>query len=482
MNIVDRFEGAFASDIGYLFLGLVGFLVILGFVYWYLLYRKKKADKFAYLFQAYYEKAENSIEGMEFVGEHQADFFGRKTSVKFPNGKYGLCLVPPPDFFEDSNKEVFRSFQYTAKQAKLPVFAPHLKSVSEEALVLVQGGVINHTGRSLLNVRHYLLDKRLGNAYTEQILMEVARALAKLHSLITNSGKKLYHGFILPRSLFLSFDVNRTINNIVIADLGVAFSIVPKKIIDGLMELKKGTLPIEKYRANELLEQLSMMAPEQKEASRFMEVGAASDFFSFAALAIWMFTQKRFMTVEKVEWKLVPKKWRPFLKACLLDEINKRPKDFMELEDWLADPELALLHEKLDKEEVRPLGEDEELALEKMEIQDLTTVLQRVKKERVESTAQKFSTKGKKKKKHKQKMGSFDKGVRNIKEAKWEEAKVSFLEVLEREPEHIDANIELAIAFYELGDLDKAKEYYEKAKELNPVIAKKFRKHIAFKV
>lgn len=212
-----------------------------------------------------------------------------------------------------------------------------------------------------------------------------------------------------------------------------------------------------------------MLAPEMLDKSRCDSVGPAADYFSFGTLAVLMFTSEPFVSREQMNWDQIPKQWSPFIRACLSENPKERPKDFQELGDWLQDPDLMLTGPMVDQGE-----SSQEVTLEtEVDLQSLAGALQRVQRQRQSVEPQE----------------SFDgvticmeQGLRALKQGRWAVAKQRFSEAVDLQENHAEANVSLAIACYELGDLDQAEQYYQRAKELNSQMAKYFREHIAFRV
>jgi tetratricopeptide (TPR) repeat protein len=478
---LDRFNRAFQSELGDLMLWLLGALALLSFIYVLLCLRQKKNDLFAYRHKQYYRNAESLAKGFSFVGEHKADFFGRVTPVLFSKRSYGLCLIPPPDVASCETRDRMKQFQAVIKHHQLPLFSKTAWSHLDEPMLHIQDNLFLNDGKRLLQLEHYLSDRRLGRAYTEEILIELAKAIAALHLFKDENGKSLYHGFLLPRSLFIDFDVNRSINSIVISDLGLTYSLGAKRMQQRLKDLAKGIVPIEKLYSNQILEQLVMLAPEQKNPQRVREVGAASDFYAFGALAVMLFTQKQFVNPKQVNWTSIPKQWRPFIQSCLKDDVRKRPKDFLELEDWINDPELVLTHRDLnEKKDIEEESKEESKEDEMLDLASLVDVFDALKKKKAEEQA-KSSTKLSSQEEIKLNY-QLEEGLKGMKLGRWKAAQEGFFKAIKTAPRNGEANVGFAIACYELGDLEKAEYYYDQAKRFDPKAAKAFRKHIAFHV
>ncbi len=464
MRLSERFQLALGSHLGTVFIGLMVLLGLLALIYWYLVIRQKRRDLLAFLNRSYYQKATELAKGFTFVGTHKADFFGRQTVVKWTSGSFGLCSIPPPNYVDQGVKDRLRCFHHAKEHLSLPLFVPVLWSCIDPILAVIEGGLVDSRGRLLPSLRHYLLDGKLGVTSREQILLELARALARLHEQRAEFGGYLYHGFLLLRSLFLELDADYRVARLLVANTGMAFAMGPQRFAQLLVQLKEGRLPIEKYSANEMLEQLAMLAPEQRNPHRVSEVGPSSDFFSYGALAVALLGQQRFASVEKIDWDKVPERWRPFLKACLCTEPGQRPQDFHELEDWLDDPELALTYTHSAAEPAMPGLE------EKHSANLLTDMLKRA---HVVSPARPNSDELER---------YLAEGLKAIKGEKWHVARTSFQKVIKIDGCHAVAHVNMAIACYQLGNRREAEVHYDAAKKADPLVAKGFRQHLAFRL
>lgn len=471
MSFADRMSLGLHSQVGTLFLYLVLFLIVLGLVYWIMSLRQKKRDILAHLHNSHYQKAKSKATAFDFIGSHKADFFGRQTAVRFKDGTVGLCLIPPPELSDDNVRERYRLYHRAVQQHAIPLLAPHSWTGDDSLWMIVQGNLLQKDGRYLLNIKHYLKDQRLRDTDKERILLEVAMTLDALHGLHAENGEGLYHGFLLASSLLLEYDGSKALRRIVLADGGMTFSIGAHKFYQRLFTLREGKLPMEKFRANELLEQIGMLAPEQRDFKRLNDVGPASDFYSFGALAVYLFTERNLNEVKGILWNKVPQKWHSFIKSCLETETSKRPNNFAELEDWLSDPELALTHQESE--------DHERLSFEPSHPQPSSTILTEalpdlLKRIRNHHTAQPLSKDAS--------STSMEAGLKAFKTSKWDAAKQHFKDVIKANPKHAEAHVYYAIACYEIGDVKAAELHYRAAKQNDPRIAKKFLEHIALHI
>jgi tetratricopeptide (TPR) repeat protein len=256
----------------------------------------------------------------------------------------------------------------------------------------------------------------------------------------------------------------------ILVDAGIAFTFGPDIICNRLAHLRLGKHPIDRYCRNELMEQSVYLAPEQRTLGLLNEVGSAADYYSFGALALALFGHKRFISLKDVDWTQIPSKWHPFLKACLEEKASNRPRDFLEIEDRLLDPELALMHAEVStfdsgKTSVA-LDADKEA---EAEFNALTGLLRR--------SEGKISLKEPDTLKQ-----HLDEGQKALKMAKWEFAKKAFKSALRIDPNHTVANLNLAIALYELGEFKASEKHVKAAQEIDASAAKRFRQHIAFRL
>ena len=60
----------------------------------------------------------------------------------------------------------------------------------------------------------------------------MARALSRLHDLYAESGGRLYHGFLLPRSIVMDLDSGNRVNHLAIAEAGLAFAFGPQEVCE----------------------------------------------------------------------------------------------------------------------------------------------------------------------------------------------------------------------------------------------------------
>jgi serine/threonine protein kinase len=476
MNIIDRFSIAFQTEVGLILIALLAFLFILGCSYVLLLMRQKKRDLLAYYNHSFYMKANSALKNFQLLEGHKADFFGRQSQVRCTiNGLLAKCIIPPPQINDNYLMDRFSAFHRATQDSCPPLFAPCLWQSNQDIFMAIYGNLFRSNGKPLLPLKQHLLDNKLSNSEKETLLLDLAHSLAKLHDLHADTGQQLYHGFILPRSIYLDVDGTNKLSACVVSDLGLAFALDAEKLYLQLKSLRKGDLPIEKYCADELIEQISMLAPEQKKADSLHEVGCASDFYTFGALAVSLFTNQRFTSPSSVIWDGISKKWHPFLKGCLEEYPRNRPKDFLECDDWFTDPDLALTY----RDAFRHSSEHLPLAHNENENpQPIAPLLERMKHLRNNPSYESNLS-------HKNEsllQQHLDAGIKAMKVSKWSIARNHFKGALEIDPHHAMIHAQLAIACYELGELNLAEYHHAIAKKNDPIAARTFYDHIAFKI
>lgn len=461
MGLWERLQYAFVSPLGVVFFGLLLFLSLLMLIYWVLAIRQRRQDYYVYQHQIYYQKALSKVKDLKSMGSHQTDFFGRQTVVQFLDGSFGHCLIPPPELAKAAMRDRYRLVQQ-AVQAYGDV-------IDDEQLVILQKGTLRSDGLPLLNMKQILTDKRLVVSEREQLLFKVARRLRDLHQRLDSSGQPLYHGFLLPRNLLVNVDSDHQIQEVVVPNAGLAYVFGAEQICSRLTLLRTGQLPIDRFCANELLEQMPFLAPEQRSHTRLAEVGHPVDYYAFGAIALSLFGHKRFSSVKESDWTSVPEKWQPFLRACLEDLPANRPQDFLEIEAWLSDPELALIYTEaaLSDAQASKLDQDREKEAEN-ELSALTGLLRQneaVSHKEPHALAQ-----------------HLEAGQQAINSAKWESAKKALKTALRIDPNNVTANLNLAIALYELGEIKDSEKHVKSAAAIDPSAAKRFRQHIVFRL
>lgn len=436
------------------------FFVISAILAGIILFIRRKPDLFAHQNRTHYKKAEGLAKNYFFTENHRNDFFGRMTVVMTVTGPYSCCLITPYELFDEDSQKRYHLFRKLTEEHKELNVAPSLWVHENQPLMIVYDKLVSSAGKILPTLSSYHSNKKLGRKDKENILLTLAKTLSGLHKLKTKSGEKLYHGFLLPRSFYLATDSYYAIKRFILADAGMAFALGPKKVYQRIEDLKKGNVLIEKNCSHEIISNLSLLAPEQKDPRRLHEVSFASDFYTFAAVAVTLFTGRKFSKPSEVDWLQVPEKWRSFLFSCMEDKVENRPNEFLDIENWLTDQELSLSFYKNSLNRARDIEEKE---IQKQEnLTALTLLLKCLKQAQVIPPSNaKLSEELQKRLNH-----YLSEGLRAVAMSQWSEAKKHFHLVLKLCPNHTQAHANLAIIYYELNDLKAAEEHYGAIEEV----------------
>ncbi len=465
MNLFDRFQAAYYSPLGTLLLFLLFLLFVELLLYSFLWWKRHKQDLLAARYMQHFDKAHELLKGLKQLGTAQADLWGRVTTVQMSSTSYGRCLVILPELVDQEVMTRFAAFAAFWKEQLVAPFTQLLRYSIEPVWSIVQGGPIRSNGRPLLTLPKHLIDQRLSIADKERLLLQIANALSKLHGSLLANGERAYHGALLPRAICLDLDASSVLKECWITDSGLVYALGPQRFYQLLQQLRRQVLPMERYIMQDWLHWIAMLAPEQQDLQRLNQVGPSVDFYSFGAIAVWLFTEKMPAALFLEDWNLIPQSWHPFLKACLQDNPARRPKDFQELEDWQSDPELSLLAQQ-------PALAVEELekghTIDQYSIEKLTSLLRESKSVTEEKNFRR------------EVCNWLEKAVQAQSKGEWRHSIQLYQKALKRLPNHPEICIRLAIAYYEIGEWQKAEEYYELAKQKDPQVAQAFREHVAF--
>ncbi len=469
--MIQRIQLALETPIGFFLIVLFGLLLALLCVYGIMALRIRQRDVYRYRHARYFEAAEKAATGYRFIGQHHGSFFGRETQVRDQKERRALCIILPPEMATTDCCDRFGRF-LDAREGRWPC---HLASYSfvdcNHRFVTIQQGLLSSEATPLMSLTAYVKDKYFTTIDKEKVLMTIAHTMADLHTSHINTGETLYHGFLLPATIFIERDAAHRLSHLTIADTGFVFAMGPAAFYQRTQQLARGKIPLEKYRREELLSQIAMLAPEQREEKRVNTVGPAADFFAFGTLALLLFTGNNTWTAPK--WERVPSRWRPFLERCLQDNPSERPRDFNELGEWVEDPDVALTVQEGDS----LFTASTPLQKEQKEISSLLAALQRTPQENEQH------------KKIRRKAGeerSFSDcvlaGASAMKMSRWEVAKQHYEAATVLEENHPDVLIKLAVCVYELGDMHAAEMYVNSAQALDPSASSIFQQQIAFRI
>ncbi len=464
MGILERLQIAFESEIGTLLLALFGIITSLAFIYLLLSQKKRRSDLLAYKFQSHFDREEEKLKklGFSFTSPHKPTLFGRETVGKFEDGQVALCRTITPETATTEVKERFAAFDRAIAGQNLTAFAPyHLIS----GPTTLQSAVVNQEGRPLPTALELMADRLLSQAQVEETLLEIIRALSQLHALKSDLGTSLYHGFLLPQSVLVKFDGQNKVKEVLVADSALAFGIGPEKLRSLFATLRKGKLPIEKYLRQQLLEQVSMLAPEQREEGA--KVTSSCDFYTFGALAVSLFTHSRFQK-EKIAWEKIPSKWRRFLEKCLQNDPKERPQDFLEITDWLFDPELALTRHEGAHKEIKAEISKEESSTASDDLAALLGKMQQAKVGKQEELPSKVQS-------------LLGRAESAFSQSKWSLGSAFLLQADKITPNHPEILVRLAISHYNQGEIKKAEHFHRRATSIDEQVGKKFHDYLACK-
>lgn len=462
VNILYRFQLALETPVGVAFVFFLFVLLVLFCIYWVLRQRQREEDSYAYTYQMHYQKIDALDIPMVFLGQHRASFFGRESLVNLENNTKAQALALPPDLCEEGVAGRFS--QYT--QALLSPENHKLSTypwtyLKKGACVLVQGGLF-HGERKGCSLQEFYLDRSLKQADVEWLLLNIVKALTHLHMQKNPKGQALYHGLVLPQSIFLHRDSLGCLQDLVLADHGFAYALGPSSLYNRLEQLKASSLPLDVLTQKDLEEQVNLLAPEQKHSQGLSDVGRASDFYTFAALALELFTREKFLPEKEPLWESVPTGWRSFLQRCLCVDPKKRPQDFYDLHVLLHDPDLALLHG-----ENMPLDASPKPQKESFELKDLKSAFDRLQRGDSQSRGKSSDL-----------QGIIDQAMKKLERAQWKEASLLYESAWKQKQGGAEVCVGLAISYYEQGLFKESEKFYHLAKEKSPLIAKRYREHL----
>ena len=447
---VHRVQLALNSSIGIvlemLAVGLVG-LILFYIILWAI---SKKIDKN----KQYFKIQEKSCFDLSFIGEAKYSFWGREKLVKKPDGLFGVSIIPFPNLTDKLAKDRFSDFHSLLAQSEKGCFGKNFNLYFPTSYVAVEDTYVLPTeGRAYITLNEYTKDNTIPWPKAEALLYDLAHTLKALHSLKTKDGESLYHGFLMPTNIYLCTNLLKSITHWVIGEVGFAYSIGAKKAHQWSRDISK----VKKFDSKTLEDIKTfwpMLAPEIRNSALHTKVSYLSDFYNFAALAVYVFTNKVYSDPKEIDWDKVPFKWQKFLKSCLEENLENRPQDFLILQDYLQDPELMLLLENEEKKEILPPTRKKEI--ETSEIQD---AFKKVRKEQP----------------------SLMDANTNLDNGDYQSAIALYSEHLESKF-FLDAHIGLAICYHYLNDPKQSQYHYQKVKEKAPLKLKEFHQKIAFKI
>ncbi len=463
-HILFPLKQAFMTPLGDLMVFLtITFLALLS-LYTYFWFKFGRQKDLTLIHQNLFRKIERQLVNVSFKGIAKSDFFGKKQVVSLTDGKHGQCLLFYPRL---SNKEVqqrFEQYHLLLQKESSQVFPHHIFSVEQGVLVNIETQYMMANGQTLINFSHYIADKMLSDAEKELFLIDTAYMLEALHSLTTQSGEGLYHGFLLPTSFYLTINMVKKMTHIYLSDHGCAFALGGHLFKEWLKDLYDQKFTLDPFVKKHLEKFKFIFSPEQR--GNHNTIGQATDFYSYAALSVYLFTQKPFENVNDIEWDKIPKGWHRFLKRCLIENPRERPTNFLELKEYFDQPELDIVQFNHAKKHIEEKNAKAHLA-EDLKIDALKGYFEKFNHEKHQLPI--FDE-------------SWKEGFIAIKESNWDKAHDIFSKMKESSEHAFNGQLGLAILYFQKGEQDKAQEHYQEAKKIDAKKISCFHKLITFDI
>ena len=457
MKLFFPLKEALSTPVGDMLIFLTISLVVVFCFYLYFWFRFARQKDLTKCHHLTFTRTEKLMTHLEFKGLATSNFFGKKQVVSMANGQYGQCLIFYPELSSPDISRRFQDYHMLLQRVGLPFFPNNLVYFENNQLVNVGTQFMQANGETLINFAQYSLDTTLSDAEKENFLVDVAYMLEALHQLKTESGESLYHGFLLPSSFYFSINIVKKITNIYLSEYGCAFALGAQGFQDWISDILQGKYILDSMEKMHIVNNEFIFSPEQR--SKGAEITSATDFYSYAALSVYIFTQQQFSSVDEINWELVPKGWRVFLKQCLNVDPKYRPINFLELKEYFNDPDLEIESSRADDES--------KLSTQASGLNSIKSYFDQVQQNRQDSLV-------------------FDElwheGFLAIKESNWDKAHKIFGAMLKEDQNSFDAHLGLALLFYQKGQEKEAKEHYLEAKKIDAKRIGCFHKLIAFDI
>jgi hypothetical protein len=328
---------------------------------------------------------------------------------------------------------------------------------------MTQTGIIDKKGRLVLTVRDLMQEGAVKPVDAESILLQLAHCLAALHDIKTAQGKLCFHGFLMPSNLYVRFSETGVLEDLSVADCGWAFALGLEGLQARLRDLRRGRLLIDDYTGRCILDQLAHLAPEVLDEGTEHLLGPEADFWSFGALACTLFTGQAFRDLGDLDWESVPSRWTAFLRACLNVDPHQRPKDFLELEEWLRDPDYALSHAS---NALHGVGEDAEQTRV-----DLAGLIDQIRQRQVRELRAEGEL-----------APLLDSIEGHLHAYRWQAAEDCLMKAEKVDARDGDVRLFRAVLDWELGRRTEAEAIYSELEAQDSQRAQRFRQFIAFRV
>lgn len=455
MNLLFPFKHAFMTPAGDLLIFLLCCIATSLCCYLYFWFRFARQKDLTRCHWQEFKRTEKALNNLQFKGLPTTDLFGKKQIVALSDGRHGRCLIFYPELTDEKFCKRFEEYHRLLSQQSHSFFPENIVQIANHFLVTIETQFIKASGETLINFGQNNLDKKLSDAEKEHFLIELAYMLEALHDLKTNAGESLYHGFLLPSSFYFSINLVQKITHTYLSDYGCTFAMGADKFHIWLNKLFQGKYVIDSMVKKQILDYQFIFSPEQRQKGT--PITSATDFYSYAALAVYIFTQKGFEVQSEINWELVPKGWRLFLKQCLAENPANRPINFLELKEYFDDPDLIIeadLSEKIADRDPFSLS-----SVKKYFDQAIKT---------------------------KQSELNFDikwyEGYQAIKEKDWSKALNIYSSIQEENLKPFDAHLGLALLYFQKGDSALAQQHYLEAKKIDAKRIVYFHKLIAFDI
>ncbi len=455
MNLLFPFKHAFMTPAGDLLLFLLGCIAISLCCYLYFWVRFARQKDLTRCHWQEFKRTEKVLSNFQFIGLSTTDFFGKKQIVSLSDGRYGRCLIFYPEITDEGLCKRFEEYHLLLKSQSHSFFPENMIQMANQHLVNTETQFVKANGETLINFAQNNLDKKLSDAEKEHFLIDLAYMLEALHDLKTNAGESLYHGFLLPSSFYFSINFVQKITHTYLSDYGCAFAMGSDKFNFWLNGFFQGKYIVDSMVKKQLMEYQFIFSPEQRQKGK--SITSATDFYSYAALAVYIFTQKGFESISDINWQQIPKGWRVFLKQCLNENPENRPINFLELKEYFNDPDLIIETELTEK-----ISDQDPFSLKPVK-----TYFDRA---------------------IKNKQGEFDfdskwfEAYQALKEKDWTKAFEIYSEFQRVDANSFDAHLGLALLYFRKGDSELAQRHYQEAKKIDAKKINYFHKLIAFDI
>lgn len=458
MDVLFPLQQALKTPLGDILLFLLLALLVFSILQLYFWVRYGRKKDLGIYHHHQFKKTEKLLKDYNFKGIALSDFFGRKQLISLFDGRYGQCLIMYPELCNESVFKRFEQYHLLMQRQAASYFPINFVKLENNQLVNVETQFMKANGETLINLGHYSMDKTFSDAEKEHFLIDVAYMLEALHQIKTESGESLYHGFLLPTSFYFSMNIVKKITHIYLSNYGYAFALAPKHFQKWISKLLNGTYILDAFSMKHLQDFKFILSPEQTRQN--WHITSSTDFYSFAALAVYLFTQKPFNAVSEINWSMVPAGWRVFLKECLNSQPEERPSHFLELQEYFNAPDVQIAIES-------SIDDSQTIAGKEGQLSSIQDYFEQVQQSKVQAPF--FDQ-------------EWQEGYSAIKNQSWHQAQFIFEEMQKEGVRLFDAQLGLALLYYQKGEKEKAREHYMNAKKIDAKRINNFYKLISFDI